>query len=193
MSTLATYSFTRADANPLPAPWAANTAESAMQIVTNAAVPTNVNADASELYTGVVWPNDQWSEITFSVTDNATNDTGAGAVVRCAPAAITWYRASGNLSGYTMYVALAGVYTLVTSGVGTTFTTGDALRLEIQGTTWRLKKNGVQFATGTDTTVASGSAGVSYSGSDNITGIGSWQGGDFSSGSPSSIAWIRGS
>lgn len=78
------------------------------------------------------------------------------------------------------------------SGAGTTFAGGDTIRLEVQGTTTlRCRKNGVQFASFTDTNITTGKPGIGYSSAADTAAdasIRSWAAGDFSSAGSVSLA-----
>lgn len=188
MSQLASDNFTRANSTGLGANWTANSHDgnpAGFDIISNTAQPHSTAGDSSDLYTGVASPNDQYSEVTFSATAADGAGTGSGPMCRCSTGALTYYRCIGNASGYQVAKAVAGSGTSLSSGTGTTFTAGDKLRLEVQGTTWRVFKNNVQFDAGTDSSIASGDFGISYSSTSSSqanAGLSLWTGGDFSSG-----------
>jgi hypothetical protein len=61
-----------------------------------------------------------------------------------------------------------------------TFTNGDSLRLEVEGTTLRCLKNGSQFYTTTDAGISSGNPGIASSTNSNgsAASMDDWEGGD---------------
>ena len=194
MAELASDDFTRADDTNLGANWDDNTAVAAdgFSIVSNAVAPTSIFSDASETNNSVTWPNDQYSEVTFDAT--AANGVGAGCGPTCreATAANTMYRAAGNASGYELGRIVAGTFTSLSTGAGTTFASTDRLKLQTvtngANCDWTLFKNDVSFASGTDTSpIASGRAGIVYSSTDAGTTIASWRGGDVAAAGGSSL------
>lgn len=185
---LASDNFTRADLGDLGTSWDECTGESnvnGFNIVSNKAVPANVTEDSSETNNAVVWPNDQYSQVTLSTTGADGAGSGSGPTCRAATGAtVTHYRAVGNASGYELIRANGGAGTSLSTGTGTTFTSGDTLYLQVKtngaNADWILKKNGVQFASGSDTSpIASGRAGIGHS-STSSAGAGqlsAWEGG----------------
>lgn len=176
---MATDDFNRANAGNLGANWTANTHESAVdfQIISNAA-SCNGGSDSSAIYNAAAFANDQFSEVTYLTTQHSGAGSGYGPSCREIVAAQTLVRAIGNLDGFDLQEVVNGSFAPLTSGSGTTFTAGDTFRLETSGSSWRLLKNGVQFATGSGLTLTSGSAGVCYSSTDTSGGITAWAGGD---------------
>lgn len=187
MTILATDNFTRADNADLGTAWDENTGDSSpngLNISANTAVPADVTLDSSETNNTVTWPNDQYSECTFGAT--AADGVGSGVGVTCREATgatVTYYRAVGNASGFQLSRAVAGAFTSLSSGAGTTFTAGDKLRLQVKtngaNADWVLFKSGVSFASGSDTSpIASGRAGVGHSSTSTVASLSAWEGGD---------------
>lgn len=137
-------------------------------------------------YIGATWPADQYAQVTLVSPDAAGGlGEGYGPAVRITSAASgTFYRLMGNGSGYQLWKSITGSFTSVTSGTGTTFANGDVLRLEVQGTTLRMFKNGVQFGGDqTDASIATGHAGMAYSSTESSTaGVDNFEGGDLTGG-----------
>lgn len=187
MTQLASDNFTRANSTGLGANWTNNAAENSISfdIVSNLAQPHAINLGGiSVLYTGITWGNDHYSEVTFNATDNTAADVGSGVICRATiSGSINYYVAVGSASGYIVGKMVANSFTSLSTGTGTTFTAGNVLRLELQGTTWRVKKNGTQFATGTDTSLSTGGPGIDYSSTATSAAscaLSLWAGGDFS-------------
>jgi len=188
---LATDNFTRANNADLGTAWDENTGESepgGFDIAGNTALPSNGGSDSSETNNSVTWPNDQYSQVTLT---NPTADgagSGSGPTCRAATGATkTYYRVVGNASGYDFGRKVAGTYTSLNSGTGTTFAAGNTLYLEVKtngaNADWILKKNGTQFASGTDTSpIASGRAGIAHSSTSTTADLSAWEGGDFAGG-----------
>lgn len=157
------------------------TADIAFQVGSNAATTVGSGGDAQGEWTGLAWPNDQYSQIILDVTGTAGLGTGYGPSCRFATAAKTGYRLIVSGSGWELLRFNAGVSTNLGSSAGTTFAIGDTVYLSIVGAVWTVKKNGstVPSGTGTDgSPIASGNAGICYSSSAAAAdGIASWSGG----------------
>lgn len=190
MAILATDNFTRGDNASLGSPWNPNTGDSdagGFKIVSNTAQPDNITQDSSEGNGAVTWPTDYYAEVTYAATAADGVGAGSGPSVYQSITAKTMYRAVGNASGCELLRFSAGVSGSLFSGAGTTFAAGDKLRLEIRvngaNRDWVLKKNGVQFASGTDTSplTVSAQAGIAHSSTSTTTSLSAWEAGDFSS------------
>ncbi len=188
MSVLATDAFT-GSAGALGAQWNACTGETVttgfnLDGSGNAIPSAGGGGDCSDTNNAVTWPNDQYSEVVLAAS--GANGAGAGCGVTCRAATgstVTYYRLVGNASGYELGKKVAGSFTSLSSGSGTTFAATNNLHLEIQSTTLKMMKNAVQFGGNiTDSSIASGRTGIAYSSTDGTTTIDSWTGGDFSSG-----------
>jgi len=131
MSILASDNFTRANASDLGTNWDECTGETesgGFDIDANLAHPANLFADSSETNNAATWPNNQYSQVTLSTTAADGVGAGSGPTCRAATEATkTYYRLVGNASGYELGRKVAGTYTALSSGTGTTFTSGDTL------------------------------------------------------------------
>lgn len=187
MAALATDDFNRADTvGPDLGPNWTNVAAGGMavngfQIVSNAVAPTTTGSDKLEFYSGVAWPADQYSQAKVTVSGTGA-DAGVGVAVRCDTDG-SQYRAVVNKAGANN----VGIHRQIGASflnLGTRTTTwvdGDALRIEVQGTTIRVYQNGAQLgADVTDTGLASGSAGIAYSSTTTSASMDDWEGGTFS-------------
>lgn len=193
MTILASDNFTRANSTDLGTAWDPCTGEASangLKISSNTAVAADPNFDSAETNNAATWPNDQYSECTFSSAPSDGAGAGLGVTCRAATGAtVTFYRLVGHLGGYELGRKVAGVFTALSSGAGTTFTAGDKMRLEVRtngaNCDWILKKNGTQFASGTDTApIASGRTGVANSSNTTTPALSAWEGGDFIQGTP---------
>lgn len=157
------------------------TADAAFQVSANAANTGGSGGDAQAEYTGIAWPNDQYSQVILDVTGTAGLGTGYGPTCRFATAAKTGYRLITSGSGWELLRFNAGASTSLGSSAGTTFAIGDTVYLSMVGAVWTVKKNGatVSGGTGTDgSPIASGNAGIAYSSTSAAAdGIASWSGG----------------
>lgn len=193
MTTLATYSFTRADVNPIPnPPWENPSGSLALKVVSNAAVVTFAGNDCWGVHTqgGVTWPADQWSEIIPS----AVGGKDFGPVV---------HGSVGTWNGYMMtdfdttnayiYEIDAGSFTQVASGTGG-YSGTQPLYIEskVSGANKIIKGfiNGVEKVSYTDTSPrATGSPGLFHF--DGTSSTASWQGGDFNTPAANSFPPVR--
>jgi hypothetical protein len=181
MAVLATDNFNRADSTDLGASWDVVPGESNCQIVANAVrAGVGGGADCSESYNGVTWPNDQYSQIVIV----SLSDRFVGPVVRASTSANTLYLVECATTNIYLYKVVSASGTLLVNYSGTV-SVGDIIRLEAQGTTLRVFQNGTQRISTTDTSIASGRAGIHINlpGSQFDTAVlDNWEGGDFSTG-----------
>lgn len=149
-----TESFNTADSDTLGPDlvWTETLAD--LDIVTNQAKATTAAGEAraeSDLSTS----NHYAQAACFK---NGTGDGAQGLTVcvRFAAAARTYYglRVEAN-NGYTISKRVAGTNTSLKTGA-LTWVNGDIIRLEVTGTTLNALKNGVQFDTHTDASIAGG-------------------------------------
>lgn len=175
--------FTRANANPIGAPWRTSNGANNCQIVSDA-----VEGTATAAYNGVNYngsaPNDQYSEC--SIAQLLSGDTGP--FVRQSLSAQTYYYLS-------IPAALGSVVTAtlkkVVAGVSTTIATAnvfpnvdDDFKLEVIGTALACYQNGLLFLQATDSSIASGYYGFKINNPASLGDIqiGSWDGGSASLG-----------
>ena len=101
---------------------------------------------------------DQFAEIVIS---NVGFDGYMGVAVRCdTGGAITLYGYHGSQFEQSLFKFVAGTYTLLGNDGVNVFANGDVIRLEIQGTSLVAKQNGVTRFSVTDSSIASGAAGI---------------------------------
>jgi len=194
MTQLATDNFTRANSSDLGTAWDVCTGEipEGFDIVTNTARAdsTQLGADASETNNSATWPSNQYSETTLGTVSAAGLGAGYGPTCRAATGAtVTYYRVVGCSSGWELGKKVAGAFTSITSS-STAVANGDIIKLEVNGTSLKVYKNGAQVGTTqTDASIASGRAGVAYSSvASSSDTISLWSGGDLSSGASSILA-----
>ena len=179
--SLATDAFNRANENPIAGNW--SSVAPALQLVNNAAraASPSLGANGVAFYNALTWPADQWSEVTISTLP--TEITGGmgdnGPAVRIASNAPTYYLAAAFANGsLELYRAINNNFTrLLVAG---TVATGDRVRLEVQGATLRVYRNGVLLGSVVDTQIATGSAGMGQDGTSGA--MDDWAGGGFAPG-----------
>lgn len=188
MSTLATDDFNRANAGTLGASYTRPTGVSAgneMGVVGNQVVPTDGTATA--VYTGdhgAYWndisaPADQWASMAVTTGGTAGGEIGIGLLLRQALAADTYYRIVVSADGVSVAKTVGSTYSLVWTRA-ITWVNGDVLRAEMQGTTLRVYRNGVQLGSDTsDPSIASGQPGVFYSSTASGAVGDDWNAGNF--------------
>lgn len=175
----ATDAFTT-DANPIDGNWTSVTGDSNMKKLSGSAVPTNTANDCSARSTsGASFTNDQASELAITTSGTGGGGVGMGVLVRCASAAATYYRAvmdgaaSNNIE---IGKRVAGVYSFIANRT-VSYGAGGTLRLGVVGTTLRVYYNGTQVGADiTDSDIASGSPGISYSSTDATAQGDNWVG-----------------
>lgn len=187
MSVLASDNFDRANNTDLGSSWDVQTGEARHGIVSNTAQPSDIGNDCSENNNSVSWPDDQYSKGKLSMVGGSDgNGAGPGVAVRMSASARTYYRAVANkASSNNIEVAkmVAGTYTSLAQRTQA-WTDEDVLELRVIGTTLRVFYNGTQLGGDiTDSSIASGRAGIAYSsGSMTSASINDWEGGDFDAG-----------
>ncbi len=126
---------------------------------------THLKADTfshgSVYYNAVTWPNNQTSSVTLGPITSAGNYIGPAVRINGAD---DWYTFIIDSAGsWFLGSVIDGTYdTNIANGSGVTLVEGDILTLDITGTTLTAKLNGtpISGATGTNSQIASGSAGV---------------------------------
>ena len=168
---LATDAFNRANENPIAGNWSSVAAN--LQLLDNAAqaASPNLGVNGVAFYNALTWPADQWSEVTISRVSTPGDN---GPAVRIASGAPTYYYAPVFASGsLEIYRSINHSWTqLLVAG---TAAVGDRVRLEVQGTTLRVYRNGVLLGSVQDTQIATGSAGMGQDGTSGA--MDDWAGG----------------
>lgn len=181
MSVLASDAFTRANAANLGGNWTTHTG--VYNILSNQAQadPTN---DARATYSAITWPDNHYSQAVITTGEtSSSSDEGAGVCVRAGSnfgyRLVASTGATGNIG---LSKRVSNTYTLVWTRTSS-FSNGNTLYLEAQGTTIIAKNNGSAVgASTTDSAVSSGSAGLEYSSTEETPGANradDWEGGDF--------------
>jgi hypothetical protein len=168
MAQLASDAFSGANVNPLPAPWVTVTGSAAMQRFNNAAIGTNVGGSSASYYSGVTWPNNQYSEITVTIDINSGGAEAVMASVRTSTSANTYYQGGldsvalggSSATGAKIRSVIAGAFTILVN-FSVSPVVGDVFRLIAQGTTLQLNRNGVSLGSTTDSNITTGNAGIS--------------------------------
>jgi hypothetical protein len=184
MPQLASDNFQRANENPLSnsGKWTTSFNEIAMQVASDLCEGGAPSANSASVWTGISWPNDQYSEITIGGIGASAN---IAPLVRGSASVQSYYFAAVIGLGSTDIVLekfVAGTPTLI-AFTPATVNSGDVIRLEVQGTSLTVKQNGVVvLGPVTDSDVASGSAGIRSTTSVQFATASLWAGGNFSSG-----------
>jgi len=196
--TLASDTFPSAQ-NPIAGNWTncSNSGAGGLKIASAGAVETIITNSAlgqGAFYNAVSFPNDQWSSI---VVGAKSNGQYLGPGVRVTSTGSPgfewdgyWFAIEGAGGAVIQRVASSGG-TTIASGVSA-LSVGDVLTLWVVGTHLTAYHNGVSILTATDSTYTSGAAGMNMYSPTSITTnqIASWQGGEFFSGVPNSLAMM---
>jgi hypothetical protein len=155
MASLASDNFNRSNSS-LTTPWINSAGGFGSLAINTNVVGTNsgANADSEAVYDGgITWPNDQYAEVVITTLGGADGGpcirAGSGDGYFCTAftgSTIELFRISG----------FAGIATYNGGG----YSLNDVIRIEAQGTTIRVKQNGVTRITVTDSSVASGKPGI---------------------------------
>lgn len=187
MSILASDAFTDSDGVSLPthnANWATLANFANLSIKTNGAGQTTLNELEGNIWTGLSWPNDQYSKATFVTIASLEQFV----VVRGIITTRTYYAGGYDVNdwngNYHIWINNAGVSTdLADSGIVPT--AGDIIELDVQGTSLTLKKNGVPIAAATDSALVAGTPGIaSYHNASGVKLFDDWEGGDLAAAAP---------
>lgn len=174
--------FNRADNASLGANWTIVNTPSfgadGLKIVSNHVEPFSLGIECLEMYTGISFSSDQYSQAKMTVTDT---DTGVGpcVAVRC-DANGSCYRASVSKAAANNIDVVKFVDDVFTDLGSLTepWVDGDVLRLEVRDATLRVFRNGVQLATVDDSSLTTGPPGIGYSTTATLAQIDDWEGGD---------------
>jgi hypothetical protein len=167
-SALAVDTFTRANENPLnPANWTLSASSGhGLKIIGNTCQASVAGAIlCGELYTGIVWPNDQWGQVTASVLSTSESQPlvlflrGTPGVLNTAYAMIL--STSGSISTIGMIKVVGAVSTALAPAVPVVFSNGDIFKFTVVGSQLTAYQNGVAVLAASDSSIASGSPGLS--------------------------------
>lgn len=149
----ATDNFNRAN-GPIGSNWTAVTGAWLVDI--NEARPDTAANFSAVYWNADTFGNDQYAQV---VIKNIGTPAGGPAVRIATGGAQSWYVCYVNSPNLTLDKLVGGAYTsLATAALPSV---GDTLRTEVSGTTVRCLVNGTQVASVTDTSLASGAAGLS--------------------------------
>jgi hypothetical protein len=188
MGQIVSDDFNRANSTGLGANWTASVAN--YNVTSNQAVSNATSGDHLVVYSGAAWTggNDQYTEVT-AITKPSPQDCGP--VVRGSTSALTMYLleinspdasvALGASMTCQMYKVVSSTFTAVGSSAAYVVSSGDVLRLEINGTSLTAKLNGVtKHGPSTDSGIASGKPGFYNFNSSGVV-FDDFAAGDFSS------------
>jgi hypothetical protein len=174
---LAADDFVRADNLDLGAPWSLIGDALTLKIVGNRVRAKMLSSYCGQRYGGMVWPDDQWSEVILgNVTVGAL---GSGPIVRAATSAKTFLLAMATTTVIKVRKIVAGVDTLLGTFTGAA-AAADAIRLHARSDALDVLQNGITRLSVTDASITTGDPGPfvweSTAGGGEIV---SWSGGDF--------------
>lgn len=182
MALPATDNFNRTDGG-LGSNWTA--AYGALAILSNQVRPNNVGDEAGLYWNADTFAADQYSQATYAVA--GANDA-IGVAVRMSGSGATANYYMAYCDGATLY--LGKVINGVWSQIGATdsgWAAGDLIRLEVEGTTLRVKRGSTTRLTATDSSISSGSAGLAGYNAFSAGRIDNWEGGNLSAGGAQTI------
>lgn len=150
--------FNRANSTDLGTNWTVINGNYNWRLQTNQA-DFNVASIGAEYYNTGTFANDQYAQAICKSTETGTA-RGAGACVRVTnPGSVTtFYLVMAGTSTLWLYKIVSGTYTQL--GTGTAAAVNDVVRIEAQGTTIRVKVNGTERISVTDTSITSGVPGL---------------------------------
>ena len=168
---LFTDNFTRADENPLSdgGKWSVyvETVSNPLQLVSNAAEATTVNARNTSYVSGVSFPNNQWASCTI---DSITTPNNGSIRVRLTNSG-GCYAALWNTSTMTIYSFNGGGFNPLATSAPQTISAGDVILFTAVGTILTLYHNGIPIASASDSLFASGAPGLGSNPGSSLTTI----------------------
>lgn len=171
MALPASDSFDRSN-GALGANWTTQYGFTALTIASNQAAGSSSGAaDCGSLWTADSFPNDQYSQATFIAEQTWW---GTGIITRGSTTAQTCYYAVFQSGAVYFSKFVNGTFTDIGSA-SMSISSGDVMRLTSIGTTHTVYRNGTQVAQWTDSSIASGSAGIYCGGPNSIADT--WSGG----------------
>ena len=188
MTQIASDTFVRGDNADLGAVWTPVPSNDSFKISANSAIPNTTFNDAAEVYSGAVFPDNQYVQVVLTnVGDTYTVDgQGIGLCLRGSTSENTYYRVvvSTRTNNLDVGKIVTGSFTHIETVAVAAFANGDTLRAEINGNVITTFKNGVQVRQTTDvaSSIASGMPGVAFSSSGNNAALNTWEAGDLLSG-----------
>jgi hypothetical protein len=145
--------FNRAN-GALGASWTALVGTAPYSIISNAAAPDGASNENCVIYNAFTPGNDHWAAATVTAHNV---DSFVGVAVRAS--GTSWYGFYGDTLSRYLFSVVSGSYTVLAT-TGTGFAVNDVVRIEAEGTTIRALVNGVEWTSVTDSSLASGSAGL---------------------------------
>ena len=193
LSALAIDSGTGANANPIGGNWTTATGQNAIQRNSNlfeAGSAVSGHLASIAYWNALTWGNDQWAQITIEAS--ATINTGVGATCRQSASANTLYYfffagPVGSTVTWQLAKIVAGVGTVIATGSGLPLSVGDTILGVINGTGLYIYWNNILIYGTTDSSIASGNAGLYIQGTTSGTSLTSaqaWSGGTFQAAPP---------
>lgn len=158
-----------------------------LRVLSNECAPNAPGSDGGNWWNADTFGPDQFSQFTMvsPVGGSASDGVGFGVILRASGAAGsgTFYRIVANAAGsgnIEIGRRATGAYTFIaTRSSASAFVNGDVLRAEVQGTTIRVYRNGVQAGADiTDANIATGQPGLGYSSTMTSGSMDDWSGGD---------------
>jgi hypothetical protein len=185
VAVLAKDDFNRPDdAVVLGTNWQVAAGLGGWSLLNNAAQPSNFAGECCTDYRAVIvpFPDDQYSEVVIVSTTGTADTSGIGVEVRCQTSPDSRYRGYANKAASNntcLAKHVSSTFTLLAQGTAA-WADGDAIRLEVEGTTLRLIRNGAEVVlTVVDASLASGQPGLTYSSTLTAAIVEDWEGGDF--------------
>lgn len=179
MSTIASDNFNRANAGTLGANWTTRDSLGVFGIVSNQASSTTDNS--ASYWNANAFPNDQWSQCTVTNPGGATNSGAGPSILQNTSGTDSGYDAYTATNGVGVWLANAGSYSQIGT-LSATIAANAVIYMERQGSTILVKSNTVSLGTVTNSTLASGKAGIQYGQGGATDALDDWSAGDFASG-----------
>lgn len=188
MALPATDNFTGTNGQALSARtgWTVNAGSFAIQ--SNSLRPSAAATESGARWSGDSFSADQYAQCLIVGTEAGRS---IGVAVRVSTSgAQTWYGVYLSSSTIAQFFKnVAGTWTQLGSDI-TGWANGQTMRIEAEGTTIRVLRNGVQVASATDSAIANGAPGVGGWHSSTTSLIDDWEGGNLGGGGGANLPAI---
>ncbi|HYF54658.1 MAG TPA: hypothetical protein VEA41_10405, partial [Salinarimonas sp.] len=172
-----TDNFNRANEDPIGGNWTLMTDSGNVRIVSNEIAGPSANGEGAVYYNAATPDNDQRSQAVLRAPLSGF-DAAYGPAVRCSTTARTRYEAVALSNDRINLVKwVAGTQTTIEQ-IFTALAAGDTIKIEAEGSTLRVYKNGVQVHSEGDASIASGRWGMRLV--HNTSRLDDWEGANLS-------------
>jgi hypothetical protein len=154
---------TGANANPIGGNWTTTAAGDDLQRVSNLIEPANASHNGTAWWNAYAWGNDHWARGTAAACSSGSD---IGVTVRTNQSGVLtlydflWSGVLGSSGSWFIQKRVAGTGTTLQTGTGLTVKSGDTIAGVVNGTNLYFYWNGFLIGAISDSSIASGAAGI---------------------------------